>query len=217
MRKENTSITKATLEDFNDMLKLYYGFYAELRSKQGWRPHPIEEYAEDVRKYLKRDIVLIARVGSEAVGFARVSEREGSYWIEEIYVKPEHRGRGFGKALVKAAEEHIVRHDPAAYVMVLPQDKEAITFWIKAGYSTLNTIELVKYLKPIPGIRASRHVDVFGHLLRMLEWAREGYGDAEVSYLEALKEFIEAGGDREEFLRVVASALKEWVRKKKGR
>jgi len=216
MNEEDVRITRATAGDFNDVLKLYYEFYSELRSKQGWRPHPIEEYAEDVRRYLRSDAVFIARVGGEAVGFARVSMREGSYWIEEIYVRPEHRGKGIGKALVKAAEEYIVKHDPAAYVMVLPQDTEAITFWVKAGYSTLNTIELVKYLKPIPGIKASRYVEVFGHVLRMLAWAKEGYGEAEAEYLEALKEFAEAGGSREEFLKVVASALKEWVKGKKG-
>ena len=46
---------------------------------------------------MRSDAVFIARVGGEAVGFARVSMREGSYWIEEIYVRPEHRGKGIGK------------------------------------------------------------------------------------------------------------------------
>ena len=39
MNEEDVRITRATAEDFNDVLKLYYEFYVELRSKQGWRPH----------------------------------------------------------------------------------------------------------------------------------------------------------------------------------
>lgn len=61
-----------------------------------------------------------------------------------------------------------------------------------------------------------RYVEVFGHVFRMVAWAKEGYGEAEAEYLEALKEFVEANGSREEFLRVVASALKEWVKGKRG-
>ncbi len=56
--------------------------YVKLRSKQGWKPHTLEEYAEDVRRYLKSDAIFIARVGGEAVGFVRVSKRGGSYRIE---------------------------------------------------------------------------------------------------------------------------------------
>ncbi len=209
-------VVRAGERDFNEFLELYYEFYAELRGKQGWKPRSIDEYAEEVREYLRRDAVFIARDEGRPVGFVRVSERDGSYWVEEIYVRPEYRGKGVGRALVKVAEEYVAKHDLAVYVMVLPQDTQAVTFWVKAGYSTLNTIELVKYLKPVPGIGASRYVDVFGHALRMLTWAKEGYSEAEVTYLEALKEFVEAGGSREEFLRVVASALKEWVKGKKG-
>ena len=35
MIEESICITKATAGDFNDVLKLYYEFYVELRSKRG--------------------------------------------------------------------------------------------------------------------------------------------------------------------------------------
>jgi hypothetical protein len=75
--------------DLEPLLDLYLGFYSELRSRQGWRPHGWEEYREEVERYLSRDKVFLAEADSgEAVGFIRISERDGSYWLEELYVKP---------------------------------------------------------------------------------------------------------------------------------
>lgn len=51
--------------------------------------------------------VLIARAGEEIVGcVAVVPEGHGIYEISKMAVSPDHRGRGFGRALLHAAIDH---------------------------------------------------------------------------------------------------------------
>jgi len=88
-RGGSIAVREASSEDLERFLDLYLEFYGELRSKQGWRPHGWEEYREEVERFLLRDKVFLAETNSgETVGFIRISEREDSYWIEELYVKP---------------------------------------------------------------------------------------------------------------------------------
>ncbi|WP_297129006.1 GNAT family N-acetyltransferase [Thermococcus sp.] len=142
-------ILSLTKEHLNEFINLYIEFFKELRGKQGWNPHDEVEYQAEALHYFKRgDIILLAFEGDRAAGFIRVSSREDSFWIEELYVRPEFRGKGIGKALVKRAEEEVLKWDIALYLFVLPQDKDAITFWKKLGYDMINTIELVKDLEP---------------------------------------------------------------------
>jgi len=49
--------------------------------------------------------------------------------------------------LVEKAEEYVKRHDPYVYIMVLPQDRRALSFWLHMDYKLLNTIELAKNLE----------------------------------------------------------------------
>ncbi len=204
------TIRRASISDLNVFLELYYGFYRELRSRQGWRPHSIEEYRRDAENILKRDAVFLAYVNGEPVGFIRVSERNGSYWIEELYVKPIYRGKGIGRRLVEVAEEYISRHDSAVYIMVLPQDKRAIEFWLHMGYNILNTVELMKDLESSSGDE-TKVFEFFGYKVNIWRWRIEEYSGVEKEFLEAVREFYEKGGSREEFLRVVARALREWI------
>jgi len=65
--------------------------FRELRGKQGWFLQPPSEYANEVKELMERDKFFIAEdEKGEALGFIRVSEKEGN-WIEEIYVKPKRK------------------------------------------------------------------------------------------------------------------------------
>ncbi len=204
------AVRRASISDLDVFLELYYEFYSELRNKQGWRPHSVEEYRRDAENILRRDTVFLAYVDGEPAGFIRVSERDGSYWIEELYVKPVYRGRGIGRKLVEVAEEYVSRHDSAVYVMVLPQDRRAIEFWLHMGYNILNTIELMKDLEP-SSKDETRVLEFFGYRVNIWRWRKEEYNEIEKEFLEVVREFYGKGGSREEFLKVVAKALREWV------
>jgi GNAT superfamily N-acetyltransferase len=206
-KRDDIAVREANKGDLEVLLDLYLEFYSELRSRQGWRPHSREEYREEIERYLSRDKVFLAEASGEAVGFIRISEREDSYWLEELYVKPEHRGRGIGRALVERAESYIKGHDSYAYIMVLPQDRSAMSFWLHMGYRLLNTVELAKNLKGTK--MATRPIPLLSNMLEMYRWAKEDYTPLEKRFLELVEDFRGKGGRGEELLEIFVEALEQ--------
>ncbi len=203
-------IKSATQDNLEDILSLYYKFFKELRSRQGLSPRGIDEYREEVREFLQRDQIFVAFLEEKPVGFIHISKREGAHWLEELYVVPDYRGMGIGRKLVEKAENYIKKRDSAAYIMVLPQDKAAIEFWIHIGYKVLNTIELAKDLNSIQE-EDTRVFEVFGYPFYIWRWRKEGYDEVERKYLETLEKFYKLGGTRRLYLEIVTAALRKWI------
>jgi hypothetical protein len=83
---------------------------------------------------------------------------------------------------VERAESYIREHDSYAYIMVLPQDRRAMSFWLHMGYQLLNTIELTKNLEGT--WRATRPIPLLSSILEIHRWAREDYTPLERRFLE---------------------------------
>ena len=206
-------ILPLTEEHLNEFITLYIEFFKELRGKQGWSPDEEEVYKREAENYFKRgDMVFLAVEEGKLAGFIRVSSREGCFWIEELFVRPKFRGRGIGRTLVERAEEEVRKHDDALYLFVLPQDKDAIAFWKKLGYDVINTIELVKDLEPTPRDEGFHTIEFLGERFRIFRWKYEKLTEKEKEFLELLDGFYKRGGTKEEFLRIVNKALKEWLK-----
>ena len=94
-RTEVVRLDEARLPEFQ---VLYTDFFLELRKKQGWK-------AAKEAYFRQGDAIFLALEDGNAVGFIRLSSREGCFWVEDIYVRPEFRGRVIGRALVKRAGE----------------------------------------------------------------------------------------------------------------
>jgi len=205
-------IVHLTQRNLKDFVELYVEFFRELRSKQGCSFH-VEEYVQDARRYFQRgDIILLALENDKAVGFIRLSSREECFWIEEIYVKPEFRRRGIARALVKRAEEEVSKHDDSLYLFVLPQEKDVIMFWKKLGYDMINTIELVKDLRPTARSQSTHVIELLGEPFKIARWSEEKFSKEEESFLKLLREFYKQGGTKGDFLRLVNQSLREWLR-----
>jgi len=202
-------LTQRYLDNF---IELYVEFFKELRSKQGCSFH-IEEFLQEAKRYFQRgDMIFLALENSKAIGFIRLSSREECFWIEEVYVRPEFRRRGIAKALVKRAEEEVSKQDDFLYLLVLPQDKDAITFWKKLGYDMINTIELVKNLRPTTRRRHPHVIELIGEPFKIARWSEEKFSEEEESFLELLREFYKRGGTKKDFLRLVNQSLREWLK-----
>ena len=107
----NISVKKADMRDLEVLAKLYYDFYYELRDKQGCRAEDFEEIKASVKFYISdpRNVVFLAFANGDIAGFVRVSEREGCFWAEEIYVKPNYRRMGAGKLLMNTVEQYVLK------------------------------------------------------------------------------------------------------------
>ncbi|WP_457741865.1 GNAT family N-acetyltransferase [Thermococcus sp.] len=195
-----------------DFQNLYIEFFRELRGKQGWKPDEEESYRKEAEGYFRRGDVIFLAYEREPAGFIRLSSREGCFWIEELFVRPEFRARGMGRALVGRVEEYVKKHDDAVYLFVLHQDKDAIAFWKRLGYDTINTIELVKDLEPTPRDSGFHTVELLGERFRIFRWKDEKFTDEEKRFMELLDEFYRNGRTKEEFLRIVNRALEGWIK-----
>ena len=77
--------------------------------------------------------------GTEQVGFARVVSDWATFaWLADVYVLPEHRGIGLGKALVETVVEH-----PAVYGLprVMLATADAHDLYERFGFAPLEAVE----------------------------------------------------------------------------
>jgi GNAT superfamily N-acetyltransferase len=84
--------------------------------------------------------VLIAEADGEAVGFALFFHNFSTFlgrpgiYLEDLFVKPEHRGGGFGRALLKRLAEIAVERDCGRMEWaVLDWNEPSIGFYKKLG------------------------------------------------------------------------------------
>ena len=83
---------------------------------------------------------LLARFGDEVVGFALFFHNFSTFlarpgiYLEDLYVKPEHRGRGAGEALLRHVAKLAVERGCGRFEWsVLDWNERAIAFYTKLG------------------------------------------------------------------------------------
>lgn len=210
----NINVKMADIHDIETIAKLYYDFYYELRDKQGCKVEDIEELKNSVKYYINdpHNVIFLAFVNEDVAGFVRVSEREGCFWAEEIYVKPNYRHMGVGRSLMNNVEQYALEKGSyAVYTMVLPQNKSGLLFFRRLGYDILNTIELAKSLVPVSESEI-RITEILGLQFKMWKWLKEEYDDLEKEYLQIIEEFFKKGGTKDKLLQITIKAIKDYLK-----
>jgi len=89
--------------------------------------------------------VLMARLGGESVGFALFFHSFSTFraqpgiYLEDLFVRPAHRGRGYGKALLSAVARIAVERGCGRFEWsVLDWNQRAIDFYKSLGAAPLN-------------------------------------------------------------------------------
>ncbi len=139
------------LPDFASLCQLVAEFFSFHRNLAGRGPMPPEEAATIIPTDMLRPecTILIAeqKANGGVVGFCRIENHEGAYFLRELMVTEKYRLRGIGSSLLNAAEKFIYdAGESNLYLSLLPRNTVALRFFVRNGYNTINTIELRKPL-----------------------------------------------------------------------
>jgi GNAT superfamily N-acetyltransferase len=115
-----------------------------------------EDFADRLRKAVEAgDVeVLAARAEDQILGVAllayRLNVSAGGLFasVEELYVRPEARRRGVGRALLQAADERCEEHG-ISYVEAQVEGKEAELFYAAVGYEPETGVRVLSRSLPI--------------------------------------------------------------------
>ena len=115
-----------------------------------------EDFADRLRKAVEAgDVeVLAARAEDQILGVALLAYRLNlsAGWIfasvEDLYVRPEARGRGVGRALLQAADERCEKRG-ISYVEAQVEEKAAELFYTAVGYEPETGVRVLSRSLPI--------------------------------------------------------------------
>lgn len=104
--------------------KRHWGYPDEWMAQ--WRPD-----LTVTEPYLRDELVVVAELAGEVVGFAGLAALEGSRYLEHLWLWPRHIGRGFGRSLFL----EIARQAQGAGISELriKSDPNAEAFYLKLG------------------------------------------------------------------------------------
>jgi GNAT superfamily N-acetyltransferase len=130
---ESLGVRAAREADLPTLRTLRDAFYAE-SPPSPWRDESWDAHAAEIAEVVRAGGALLAEQSGEAVGFALAwPEGLNAVKLGDLYVRPDHRGKGIGRALVRAVAE-LARSRGAAHVR-LTANLEALTFYERLPFS----------------------------------------------------------------------------------
>jgi ribosomal protein S18 acetylase RimI-like enzyme len=101
----NLRIVAATFADLPRILEIQKEAYkSEAQIYADYSIPPLTQSLANIRAEFKRKPFLKAIVRGRIVGSVRASLAEGTCTVEKLIVEPRHQGKGYGTALLEAAE-----------------------------------------------------------------------------------------------------------------
>ncbi len=108
-------------------------FYAE-SPPPPWRDESWETHAEEIAEVVRAGGAFLAEDSDEPVGFALAwPQGRNAVKLGDLYVSPEHRGKGIGRALVRAVAE--LAHSRGAAHVHLTANLEALPFYDRLPFA----------------------------------------------------------------------------------
>lgn len=144
----NKLVTISKYEDkvMDIMIELIKGF---------WLAH--NDYVQSTKEALDdlaiwtgngHKIYLIYNEGT-VVGFVHLGNRGATIdWIEDLFIKPEYQGNGFGSRALNLVEEMVKEYSESIYLEVAARNMSALKLYRKNGYDCLNSITIRKDFEP---------------------------------------------------------------------
>ncbi len=87
--------------------------------------------------------------GDGVAGFVHVGSRGARIdWIEDLFIRPEYQGKGYGSAALERVEELVSSYSDSVYIEVAARNLRALKLYHKNGYNCLNTVTIRKDFHP---------------------------------------------------------------------
>lgn len=166
-------IRLGNITDLEKLIPMYQNFYN--LHWQGFLKGnncALEKARELVNGYFlrKNSWILIAQSikNGEILGFSRLEERDECFYGCETYIHLNFRGRGLGKDLYKKREELAMQKGALfLFISIVPNNQKMLSWAIKQGYDTLNTLELKKELKKNSSSKPKEIVEFKGNRFKI--------------------------------------------------
>lgn len=147
------TIRKLQKADFDNVLSMMLVFYAS----DALLIHPSEAVLRKTLTDALADTPYLEAFGFEEngrlAGYGMVamsySTEAGGLcaWIEDIYIEPEHRGKGYGTSFLAFVKERYQDRVVRIRLEAEPENERAMTVYRKAGFEILGYTQLVKELE----------------------------------------------------------------------
>ena len=136
------TITKAVLADAAALNRLVNSAYRGDSSKQGWTTEAylldgtrIDEAAVAELLDNPNTTILKYSAGSTILGCVELREEKSKLYLGMLSVAPNTQGKGIGKKLMAAAEDHAKSFGiDAIFMTVISVRKELIDWYVRHGY-----------------------------------------------------------------------------------
>lgn len=146
------TIRKLQKKDFDNVLSMMLVFYAS----DALLVHPSEAVLRKTLSDALADTPYLEAFGFEEngvlAGYGMVamsySTEAGGLcaWIEDIYIRPEYRGKGFGTGFLIFVKERYENRVARIRLEAEPENERAMAVYRKAGFEVLGYTQLVKDL-----------------------------------------------------------------------
>jgi ribosomal protein S18 acetylase RimI-like enzyme len=154
-RVTSVEIRRATVHDLDDLAALRAGLEQELGGpefvRESW-----EEARLEVEGNLRDDLVLVAEAGGQPAGYAEASFDARLGWLKAIYVRPELRGHGTGRELLRHVSAEARRRGLAYLGLEVPATNAAArTYYERLGFAAYQ-IAMAARLDDLDGLLGTR-------------------------------------------------------------
>lgn len=147
------TIRKLTAGDFAEILAMMKVFYAS----DALLIHPTEEVLRRTLTEALGNGPYLTGYGFEAdgvlAGYGMVTRSYSTemggicVWIEDLYIQPRFRGKGFGSSFLRFVEEQYRHEAVRLRLEAEPENERAMGVYGKAGFEILDYTQLVKELR----------------------------------------------------------------------
>lgn len=140
-------LVKIGITDADGIAPLAAAFRTQLKSFKGIRSEPdIKSAKEEILGFLDSGVPIYAVKDHDSfVGYIVCRIDEPCLWVEQIFVREDHRRKGAASMLFSQAE-HIAASmgEDTVYNFVHPNNENMIGFLRSKGYTVLNLLEIRK-------------------------------------------------------------------------